>query len=207
MGVTGVIPARAEQAELIEQRLPLIELVTVVLIALIVALSLRSLAAPVVTLVTVAVAYVVSVRLVAVVGERVGVSVPPEVEPIMVALLFGVVTDYALFYMSRFRRRLQDGEAPRDAARETAVELTPLILACGVSVAAGSAALVVADLGFLRAFGPGMALAVLVGLLVTVTFLPAVLAMVGSAMLWPGRRAARGAAARPARARRAGWIA
>ena len=43
-------------------------------------------------------------------------------------------------------------------------------------MAVGSAALVVADLGFLRAFGPGMALAVLVGLVVTVTFLPAALA-------------------------------
>ena len=201
VGVTGVIPARAEQAELIEQHLPDIELVTVVIITLIVALSLRSAAAPIVTLGTVAVAYVVSVRLVAIVGEQVDISVPPEVEPIMVALLFGVVTDYALFYMSRFRRRLEGGEAPLDAARETTAELTPLILACGIAVAAGSAALVVADLGFLRAFGPGMALAVVVGLLVTVTFLPAVLALAGRAMLWPG------SAGEPAhRAVGTGWL-
>ena len=186
VGVTGVIPARAEQAELIKSHLPDIELVTVAIITLIVALSLRSVAAPLVTLVTVAVAYLVSVRLVAVVGERFNLSVPPEVEPIMVALLFGVVTDYALFYMSRFRRRLQDGNAPLDAARGTTAELTPLILACGIAVAAGSVALVVANLGFLRAFGPGMALAVIVGLAVTVTFLPAVLALAGQLMLWPG---------------------
>ena len=188
VGLTGAVPARAEQAELIEDRLPLIEFVTVALIALIVGLYMRSLLAPVVTLATVAVAYVVSVRFVAGVAERVGLSVAPEVEPIMVALLFGVVTDYGLFYMSRFRRRLRDGQAAQDAARETAVELTPLILVCGVSVAVGSAALVVAELGFLRAFGPGMAVAVLVGLLVTVTFIPAVLAMVGPALLWPGPR-------------------
>lgn len=185
VGVTGAIPARAEQAELISQRLPLIELVTVALITLTVTLYLRSLLAPLVTLLTVAVAYIVSVRLVAVIGTGVGVSVPPEVEPIMVALLFGVVTDYGLFYMSRFRRRLLAGEIPRVAARETAAELTPLILACGLAVAAGSAALVIANLGFLRAFGPGMALAVLVGLLVTITFLPAMLACVGRALLWP----------------------
>ena len=188
VGITGAIPARAEQAVLIEEHLPLIELVTVVLIAVIVAAYMRSLLAPVVTLVTVALAYVVSVRFVAGVGESVNLSVPPEVEPIMVALLFGVVTDYALFYMSRFRRRLREGAVAQDAARETAAELTPLILVCGVSVAVGSAALVVADLGFLRAFGPGMAVAVLVGLVVTVTFIPAVLAAVGPALLWPGPR-------------------
>jgi len=188
VGITGAIPARAEQAELIEERLPLIELVTVALIAVIVGLYLRSLLAPVVTLVTVALAYVVSVRFVAGVGDTLGLSVPPEVEPIMVALLFGVVTDYGLFYMSRFRRRLRSGEAPQTAARETAVELTPLIVVCGLSVAVGSAALVVAELGFLRAFGPGMAVAVLVGLAVTVTFMPAVLATVGGLLLWPGPR-------------------
>ncbi len=200
-GITGVIPARAEQADLIGEGLPTVELVTVVVIGLIVALALRSLLAPALTLITVAVAYLVSVRLVAVAGEALGTSVPPEVEPIMVALLFGVVTDYALFYMSRFRSRLERGEAPLMAARETTAELTPLIIACGVAVAAGSAVLAAADLGFLRAFGPGMALAVTVGLLVTVTFLPAVLAIAGQALLWPG------AARSPARhAVRTGWL-
>jgi putative drug exporter of the RND superfamily len=190
VGITGAIPARDEQAELIEAKLPLIELVTVVLIAVIVAVYMRSLLAPLVTLLTVALAYVVSVRFVAWIGESVSLSVPPEVEPIMVALLFGVVTDYGLFYMSRFRRRLREGRAPRDAAREIAVELTPLILVCGLSVAVGSAALVIADLGFLRAFGPGMAVAVLVGLMVTVTFMPAMLASLGRVLLWPGPRRA-----------------
>jgi len=185
VGVTGTIPARAAQADIISDRLPLIELVTVVLVSLTVAIYLRSAVAPLVTLLTIAVAYVVSVRVIAVGGESIGVSVPPEVEPIVVALLFGVVTDYGLFYMSRFRRRLSEGDHPKDAARRTAAELTPIILACGIAVAAGSAALVVADLGFLRAFGPGMAVAVLIGLVVTMTLLPAALALAGRWLFWP----------------------
>jgi putative drug exporter of the RND superfamily len=67
-------------------------------------------------------------------------------------------------------------------------------------VAVGSAALVVAELGFLRAFGPGMALSVIVGLVVTVTFLPATLAVVGPALFWPGRtRSASPRTSRPGR--------
>ncbi len=192
VGITGAIPARAEQADLIEERLPLIELVTVGIIVLAVALYLRSPLAPLVALLTVAVAYLVSVRLVALVGQRLDISIAPEVEPIMVALLFGVITDYGLFYMSRFRGRLRRGVEPRRAARETAEELTPLILACGIAVAAGAMALAVADLGFLRAFGPGMALAVLVGLAVTVTFMPALMALLGRALLWPSSQRAPG---------------
>jgi RND superfamily putative drug exporter len=185
VGVTGTVPARAAQADVISGRLPLIELVTMVLVSVTVAVYLRSLLAPLVTLLTVVVAYIVSIRVVAVVGSSIGVSVPPEVEPIIVALLFGVVTDYGLFYMSRFRRRLAEVSDPREAATRTTAELTPVILACGLAVAVGTAALVVADLGFLRAFGPGMAIAVLVALMVTMTLLPATLALAGRRLFWP----------------------
>ena len=187
VGVTGAVPARAAQARVISDRLALVEAVTVALVTITVAIYLRSLLAPFVTLLTVAVAHLVSVRAVAAGSERLGVSVPPEVEPIIVALLFGVVTDYGLFYMSRFRRRIADGEEPLSAARATTAELTPVILACGLAVAGGSAALVVADLGFLRAFGPGMAVAILIALLVTLTLLPALLAVAGRPLFWPAR--------------------
>lgn len=190
IGLTGAIPARAEQSETIRDRLPLVELATVVFIALAVAFYLRSVVAPLLSLLTVAIAYLVSVRVAAVAGELAGVSVPSEIEPILVALLFGVVTDYALFYMTRYRRRLADGDDPREAARATAAELTPVVLACGLAVAAGAAALGVAELGFLRAFGPGMALAVLVGLAVALTFLPALLAIFGARVFWPSQPAA-----------------
>ena len=187
VGVTGAIPARAAQAETIGDHLPLAEVATLLFIALIVALYARSAIAPLVTLFTVAVAFVTSLRVVAMAGELVGVSVPAEVEPVVVALLFGVVTDYALFYISRFRRRLAEGLSTHDASVATAAELTPIILTCGLAVAAGSAALVVADLGFLRAFGPGMALSILVAFVVALTLLPALLALLGERLFWPSR--------------------
>jgi RND superfamily putative drug exporter len=117
----------------------------------------------------------------------VGVSVPSEVQPIVVALLFGIVTDYVLFYISRFRRRLSDGLDGHEAARDTVAELTPVVLACGLAVAAGTGALVVAEVGFLQAFGPGMAMTVLIGLAVALTLVPALLAALGPRLLWPSR--------------------
>lgn len=193
VGLTGVVPAQAERADLIAEGLPRMEIATLLLVTLTVAIYLRSVIAPLVTLLTVAVAYLVSVRILAAVGQALEISIPAEVEPIIVALLFGVVTDYGLFYMSRFRGRLANGEDRREAAQKTTSELTPIILACGLAVAAGSAALVVAQLGFLRAFGPGMAIAVLIGLAVTLTMLPALLALAGPWLFWPS------SAARPGR--------
>ena len=194
VGVTGAVPARAAQGGAIRARLPLVELATVLFIALTVGFYLRSAVAPVVTLVTVAVAYVVSVRVVAVAGAAIGVSVPAEVEPVVVALLFGVVTDYALFYMSRVRPLVAAGVPGPEAARRTTAQLTPIILTCGIAVAGGSAALAVAELGFLKAFGPGMAMSVLIGLAVVLTLLPAFMALLGPRLFWPSspqRRPAR----------------
>jgi len=199
VGVTGAIAARAQQADVISEHLPLVEIATLLLVLAAVGLYFRAVLAPLINLLTVAIAYLISIRIVATLGKLVGVSVPSEVQPIVVALLFGVVTDYSLFFLSRFRRRLSDGELPAEAARRTTAELTPIILTCGLAVAAACAALVVADLGFLQAFGPGMAMAILVALAVSMTFIPAMLALLGARMFWPhgpspADRAARAAA-------------
>ncbi len=61
----------------------------------------------------------------------------------------------------------------------------PTIVAAGVMVAAGAACLSVASLSFFRAFGPGMALTVLIGLVVAITLVPALLAIFGRAVFWP----------------------
>ncbi|MBW3609639.1 MAG: MMPL family transporter [Actinobacteria bacterium] len=187
VGVTGAIPARAAQAEVIGEHLPLFEGATLLFVLVAVGLYFRALPAPLVNLVAVAIAYLVCVRLVATIGAALGVSVPSEVQPVIVALLFGIVTDYSLFFLSRFRRRVDSGEQPEAAARATTAELTPIILTCGLAVAAACGALIVADLGFLQAFGPGLALAVLIGMAVAITFIPASIALLGRRLFWPHR--------------------
>ena len=204
-GVTGVVSARGEQVASIRDSLPLVELATVLLVALAVGLHFRSVVAPLANIFTVAVAYVVSVRLLGSVGAGFGISVPEEVEPVMVALLFGVVTDYVIFFLSRFRGALTEGLDAVQAAQHTATTLVPIISAAGISVAVAAGGLVAAQLGFFRAFGPGLAVAVLIALAVVITLVPALLALLGGRLLWPGHpgppttkcRAAAGSGGRP----------
>jgi len=205
VGQTGALAARAQQADIIGKRLPLVELGTVLLVLLVTGLHFRALGAPLVTLIAVGVAYLVAVRSVAGIGQALGISVPIEVEPVMVVLLFGIVTDYAIFYLSRVRQGLSDGVGREPAVRATVTELTPLIFTAGITVAGAAASLVVAELGFFQAFGPGTALAVLVGLVVALTLVPALLAIGGRWVFWPSRpgtelRADRMAAGATARA-------
>ena len=185
VGVTGAVAGREQQADIIEERLPLVEAATLFLVIAATALHFRSLGAPLITIMAVAVAYLLSVRVIAVLGRELGVSVPSEVEPVMVVLLFGIITDYSIFYLSRARSALGEGTSPARAAIRTVGELSPVILTAGLTVAGATAALVVAELGFFRAFGPGTALAVLIGLAVALTFIPACLAIGGRAVFWP----------------------
>ena len=70
-------------------------------------------------LVSIALPFLTAVHVVSGLRAGIGVAIPKEVEPVMVVLLFGILTDYALFFLSRFRRRLQAGEDPRSAAEGT----------------------------------------------------------------------------------------
>jgi RND superfamily putative drug exporter len=179
VGVTGAAPAREAQFAEIEDALPLIEAASVVLIALIMALAFRSLGAPLVALGTAAVAYAVASRVLPWLGERADVTVPKEVEPVIVVLLLGLVTDYSIFFMSETRRRLVAGEQRLPAARAAVAEVAPIVLTAGLIVAAGTAALIAGRLDFFRAFGPGLAATTLITVAVSLTLVPALVALFG----------------------------
>jgi putative drug exporter of the RND superfamily len=186
-GVTGVVPARVVQGRLIEDALPLVELATVLLVALVIGVNFRSPGAPILTLAAVGIAYVAALRVVALVAAELGLAAPRELEPIMLVLTLGLVTDYSIFYLSGFKHRLQLGDRRLVAAWRTTSEFTPIIVTAGLIVAIGAGSLTVAQLEFFRIFGPALALTVLVGLAVSVTFVPAVLALVGGWIFWPAR--------------------
>lgn len=89
-------------------------------------------------------------------------------------------------------------------------ELLPVILTAALMIAGATLTLLLSGLSFLSAFGPSMAVAVVVSALVAMTLVPAALAIFGRALLWPrglrgqppgddeqrGRRASEGGGAR-----------
>ncbi len=191
VGTTGAAPARLAQYEEIQSALPLVEAASVALILLIVGLAFRSLGASLVTLFTAGIAYAIAIRVLPWAGERTGSSVPAEVEPIIVVLLLGLVTDYSVFFLSETRRRLRLGQTRLDAVRAATARTAPIVFTAGLIVAAGTGALVVGKLGFFRAFGPGLALTTVIALAVSITLVPALIGLFGE-RLFGGRLAPAG---------------
>ena len=136
---------------------------------------------------------------------------------ILFILVFGAATDYALLLVSRFREQLRDTDnkaaAMRIAWRAT---LEPISASAG-TVILGVLCLLFSDLNSNRGLGPVAAIGIACAWLASMTFLPAVLALVGRAAFWP-RRPFLGSphpeangwwarlAARVARRHRAVWI-
>lgn len=187
-GVTGTGPARNQQFAIIQDRIGWVVLATLAAIGLIVGLVFRSVTAPALTLATAAVAYLVDLRVIAWVAERTGIPASADLEPVVAALLLGIVTDYALFYLFGVRGRLEAGDAPREAARWAAGHNAPIVVAAGLTVAAGTASLLVGGIDFFRSFGPGLAVTALVGMTVAITLMPALISIAGGRVTRPRPR-------------------
>ena len=186
VGITGAIPARALQGDLIDQSLPMVELASVALIFLLITVRFRAPGAGVLTLGASGVAYFLSGRVVAWAAARYGLDIPVELQPLLVVLVLAVVTDYSVFLLAGARSELAEGERPSAAARMATTRFAPIILVAALTVAGSAASLALADLEFLRVLGPALAVSVMVSAVVALTIVPAALASFGRWILWPG---------------------
>jgi|tagenome__1003787_1003787.scaffolds.fasta_scaffold20940985_1 putative drug exporter of the RND superfamily len=187
VGVTGVTPARIEQGTLILDRIGLVELLTVLVIAVIVLVVFRAPGAAVVTLATIGVAFPITLWALTEFARLSGNPLPQEVEPLVVALLLGVVTDYAVFFLSEFRDQLRSGVASRNGVRAAALAVIPIVFTGGVILSLSLLALRASSLGFFRELAPALAATVAVAMLVSILFVPALIALVGRFSVWPVR--------------------
>jgi RND superfamily putative drug exporter len=194
--VTGALPGTRAETEIAESHLIWVELATALLVVAILALYFRSLGIPLLGVATVAVAYLCADRVLGWIAERYGLSIPREAEPVIVALIFGVLTDYLVFFVSGYRQRLRRDVPTAAAVADTTSELLPVILTAALMIAGATLTLLLSGVRFLSAFGPSMAVAVIVSALVAMTLVPAALAIFGRALLWPRGADGRGSSNR-----------
>ena len=177
--VTGITPAQVSQAHYLNSRLELFGIASLVLIAVAVTLVFRSPVASVAVLAVAGIGYLVAARLLGLLAAAFGFALPDQLQPLIVALLLGVVTDYSVLFFSTFRRHLDDGRDRRDAVVRALRQEASVVAVAGLTVAGGTIALLAANLQLFRAFGPALALTVLIGLAVSLTLVPALMALIG----------------------------
>ena len=183
--VTGALPATRAETSVTNDFIIWVELATVLLVIGILAFYFRSVGVPLLGLASVAIAYLCADRVLGWVAERFGITIPQEADPVIVGLIFGVLTDYLVFFVSGYRERLEEGIDSRPAVVAVTGELLPVIFTAALMIAGATLTLLISGMSFLSAFGPAMAVAVVVAAAVAMTLVPAVLAIFGRALLWP----------------------
>jgi RND superfamily putative drug exporter len=183
--VTGALPATRAETDIANRDILWVELATILLVVGILAFYFRSIGVPLLGLASVAIAYQLADHVLGWMGERFGLEIPREVEPVVIALLFGTLTDYVVFFASDYRRRVSAGESSVPAATGATAELLPVVLTAALMIAGATLTLMLSGVSFLSAFGPGMAVAVVIGAAIAVTFVPCALAIFGRRLLWP----------------------
>jgi RND superfamily putative drug exporter len=184
--VTGIRPVQYDTKVAIEKNLATVTVVTTLAIFLVVALTYRSPVAPLIPLASIGLATFLTLRVLGWIAAVQGTSVPAQIEPIIVVLLFGVGTDYALFLLSRTRQALEEETGRLEAARVGVEKVGGILLSSAAVLIAAFVLLVLAELGLYRVLGPGLALALCIVFVVTLTLVPALLAVLGPAAF--GRR-------------------
>lgn len=177
--VTGFVPATVAQIFYLSSRLVWFEAASAVLILLVVALAFRSLLAPLVVLGVAAVGYLVYTPVLSALAGVFGFEVPDQLEPVLLALLLGLVTDYCVLFFSGLRGALDEGADTRSGVLGTVRRDSPIIAVAGLCVAGGTISLLAAPFAIFRGLGPALALTVLVSLTVCLTLVPAVMTILG----------------------------
>lgn len=124
----------------------------------------------------------VSLALLFGIGQFVQFAVFTQTIVTMLGLATGI--DYALLMVNRFREELRQTFDPRVAAERAAGSAGKAVAFSGLTVVVALSALLVPPLDFIRSIGIGTILVLLVSVLVSITALPAVLALLGHRVNW-----------------------
>ncbi len=182
--LTGDLPAGVDQENANSKGRNSTESYSVILILILLLLVFRAVLAPIVTLLPAGLALAVAQPVIAE-STKIGVEVGFITQILLIVLLLGAGTDYGLFLVFRVREELQNGLEPKEAVIKALSKVGESITFSAATVAAALLSLLLATFGLYKGLGPALAIGLGVMLLIALTFLPAVLAILGRKVFWP----------------------
>ncbi|MEO3928852.1 MMPL family transporter [Micromonosporaceae bacterium B7E4] len=181
---TGPAASRADSAAANGQVDSTLTLATVIVVAVLLFVTYRSPVLLFVPLACVVFGVVVAQGATYLIGQA-GATVSGSSFILMIVLVFGLGTDYALLLISRYREELRR-HADRHEAMALALRRTvPSVLASAGTMVLAALALLAADMNSTKGLGPVAAVAVAAAVLAMTTLLPALLVVLGRGVFWP----------------------
>ena len=155
------------------------------------------------------VALAASQGLIYLLAAHAGLTVNAQSAGILLVLVFGAGTDYALLLTARYREELRRHEDRHEAMAVALQRAGPAIIASAGTVIVSLLTLSIAELNSTASLGPVLAIGIVVAFAAMMTLLPALLVTCGRWVFWPARPTfgSEEPTARGFWARTGGWIA
>ncbi|MBS4190633.1 MMPL family transporter [Bacillus sp. FJAT-49705] len=172
-----------------EEGLKKTEGITVVFILVVLLLVFRSVVSPIIPLLTVGFSYLASQSIVAFLVDKWDFPLSNYTQIFLVAVLFGIGTDYCILLLSRYKEELSQRESISEAIVETYRNAGRTVFFSGIAVMIGFAAIGFSQF-ILYQSAAAVAIGVAVLLLALFTIVPFFMAMLGNKIFWPSKNKA-----------------
>ena len=164
------------------------EIITVVLIFGLLLIVFRSIVTPFIPLLAVGISYLLSQSFVAFFIDWFGFPVSNYTQIFLVAILFGLGTDYCILLLSRYKEELLAGHNVEDAVVNTYKTAGRTLFISGVAVFIGFAAIGFADFPIFKS-AVAVAVGIAVLMVVLFTVVPLFMVLLKDKLFWPSKQA------------------
>lgn len=184
---TGAAAQSLDSQESTEQTMAIVGIATIVLIVVLLALIFRSVIICLMPILVVTLVSMIATGLIGAANEAFDLKADSSIQVILIVVLYGIGTDYILFFLFRYRERLRQGAETRPSVVHALERAGEAIASAGGAVIVAFLALLLSSLSIFRSIGPALAIAVAVTLLAALTLVPAVVTLLGRALFWPSK--------------------
>ena len=161
------------------------ELWTVILVVSLLLIIYRAPVLAIIPLATVGVATEFSLAFLTVLADHGIVSLFNGIEVYVKVLCYGAGVDYCLFLIARFKEELDDGIETAEAVSGSIAKVGEALVASAGTVICGIGMMIFADFGKFRQAGIAITIGLVIVLIASLTFTPALLRLAGRWSFWP----------------------
>jgi RND superfamily putative drug exporter len=165
----------------------LIQIFSILFIIVLLLIIFRSLLAPFATLLPAVLVLGLSGGFIGALGSHGDLKISFFTQILLIVLILGAGTDYGLFLVFRVREELLGGRPPKEAVAVAVQRVGESITASAGTVVVALLSLTLATFGIYHDLGIPLAIGIVVMLAAGLTFLPALLTVLGRALFWPSK--------------------
>ncbi|WP_367387205.1 MMPL family transporter [Bacillus vallismortis] len=185
--ITGASLINQDFAHSSEEGLKKTEVITVCLIIGLLLIVFRSVVTPFIPIVVVGFSYLISQSILGILVYNVDFPISTFTQTFLVAILFGIGTDYCILLLTRFREELANGHEKKEAALIAYRTGGKTLFISGFAVLIGFSALGFAKFAIFQS-AVGVAVGVGILMIILYTLLPLFMVTLGEKLFWPSKK-------------------